>query len=155
MALAERDRGPRGDAGAASSLWIDFLLLPEKLEEHLQALAAGVVAAPTPPDLITVFLEQALMNYKSCTQSSAVGNNVKDTVCLVSETLLSFFSILGTHLFAVLYNAVRLVAQARIQKDSMKSFVPVLGFCLLGLEMVAKSVEGILVVQFLLVCLSP
>jgi hypothetical protein len=65
------------------------------------------------------------------------------------------FSILGTHLFAVLYNAVRLFAQARIQKDSMKSFVPVLGFCLLGLEMVAKFVEGILVVQFLLVCLSP
>ncbi|CAK9238563.1 unnamed protein product [Sphagnum troendelagicum] len=89
MALAERDRGPRGDAGAASSLWIDFLLLPEKLEEHLQALAAGVVAAPTPPDLITVFLEQALMNYKSCTQSSAlplpVNRKVGRTAALLCE----------------------------------------------------------------------
>lgn len=61
----DKDRGPRGDTGAATSLWIDYLLLPEKLEEHLATLAGGNVSIPTPAELITVFLEQALLSQKA------------------------------------------------------------------------------------------
>lgn len=61
----DRDRGPRGDTSAATSLWIDYLLLPEKLEEHLAALAAGNLLSPSPGELITVFLEQALLSQKA------------------------------------------------------------------------------------------
>lgn len=61
----DRDRGPRGDTSAATSLWIDYLLLPEKLEEHLAALAGGSLSSPTPAELITVFLEQALLSQKA------------------------------------------------------------------------------------------
>ena len=61
----DRDRGSRGDTSAATSLWIDYLLLPEKLEEHLAALAAGSLFSPSPAELITVFLEQALLSQKA------------------------------------------------------------------------------------------
>ncbi|KAG0631525.1 hypothetical protein M758_1G260700 [Ceratodon purpureus] len=66
MMAMERDRGPRGDTSAATtSLWIDYLLLPEKLEEHLAGLAAGVLLTPSSAELITVFLEQALLSQKA------------------------------------------------------------------------------------------
>lgn len=72
----ERERGvARSDV---ASLWIDFLLLPEKLEEHL---AAGHAAIPTPPDLISMFLEQALVNQKSVQGNNSSANGVnKDAV---------------------------------------------------------------------------
>lgn len=84
----DRDRGPRGDAGAATSLWIDYVLLPEKLEEHLVALAAGQVASPTPADLITMFLEQALLNHKGSPGSSSALLS-KDGVRCLTVTLLA------------------------------------------------------------------
>ncbi|CAM6112649.1 unnamed protein product [Calypogeia fissa] len=72
------DRDPRErERGAArrdvASLWIDFLLLPEKLEEHL---AAGHAAVPSPPDLISMFLEQALVNHKSLSGNNSTANGV-------------------------------------------------------------------------------
>lgn len=79
MVDRDRDRGPRGDAGAASSLWIDYVLLPERLEEHLTSLAIGNLASPTPADLISMFLEQALINHKGTLGSSGAIN--KDAVC--------------------------------------------------------------------------
>jgi hypothetical protein len=83
----DRDRGPRGDAGAATSLWIDYVLLPEKLEEHLVALAAGQVASPTPADLITMFLEQALLNHKGSPGSSSALLSKDGVSCLTVTSL--------------------------------------------------------------------
>jgi hypothetical protein len=66
----ERERGVgRSDV---ASLWIDFVLLPQKLEEHL---AAGNAAIPTPSELISMFLEQALVSHKSVQQGQQGTNN--------------------------------------------------------------------------------
>lgn len=84
----DRDRGPRGDTSAPTSLWIDYLLLPEKLEEHLAALAAGNVFSPSPGELITVFLEQALLSQKASLGYSLPGiaKDVPDAWTTVTKT---------------------------------------------------------------------
>ncbi|KAJ7548734.1 hypothetical protein O6H91_07G024600 [Diphasiastrum complanatum] len=65
---------PRGGGGEAyGGLWIDFLLLPERLDEHVEALKDGKVSGPSPHELISMFLEQAMANHKLVT--SAPGNN--------------------------------------------------------------------------------
>ncbi|KAG6553859.1 hypothetical protein Mapa_004776 [Marchantia paleacea] len=71
----ERERERVGARSDAASLWIDFLLLPPKLEEHL---AAGPAAIPTPPDLISMFLEQALLNQKALNGGSSGNIASKD-----------------------------------------------------------------------------
>lgn len=76
----ERERERVGARSDAASLWIDFLLLPPKLEEHL---AAGPAAIPTPPDLISMFLEQALLNQKALNGGSSGNIAGKDAVNLV------------------------------------------------------------------------
>ena len=47
-----------GPDTVASSFWIDFLLLPEKLDEHLENLKAARVVHPNAPELIAAFLDQ-------------------------------------------------------------------------------------------------
>ncbi|KAL3684796.1 hypothetical protein R1sor_002818 [Riccia sorocarpa] len=64
----ERERERAGARSDAASMWIDFLLLPAKLEEHL---AAGPAAVPSPPDLITMFLEQAFLNQRAVNGGSS------------------------------------------------------------------------------------
>lgn len=53
-----------GSSEQFGSLWIDFLLLPTKLEEHLASLASGTVTAPSFIDLIVMFLERAVVSRK-------------------------------------------------------------------------------------------
>ncbi|KAL2653025.1 hypothetical protein R1flu_021153 [Riccia fluitans] len=71
----DRERERAGARSDVASLWIDFLLLPAKLEEHL---AAGPAAAPSPTDLITMFLEQAFLNQKAVNGGSSGNIASKD-----------------------------------------------------------------------------
>ncbi|KAL2653027.1 hypothetical protein R1flu_021155 [Riccia fluitans] len=57
----EREKGRVRTGSDSGSLWIDFSVRSPKREDHL---AAGRAAIPSPPDLISMFLEQAILNKK-------------------------------------------------------------------------------------------
>ncbi|XP_024540293.1 uncharacterized protein LOC9634489 isoform X1 [Selaginella moellendorffii] len=57
---------PDGGGGKAdvAGLWIEFVLIPQRLEEHLDGLASGRALSPGHAELVNMFLEQAVANHK-------------------------------------------------------------------------------------------
>ena len=71
----------------SSTFWIDFLLLPEKLDEHLVNLEAGRVVHPNPPELIAAFLDQVRLFF-SRNVGAKIGNSGDTTKGHVNATSL-------------------------------------------------------------------
>eukprot|EP00897_Mesotaenium_endlicherianum_P004280 jgi/Mesen1/3880/ME000208S02890 len=69
------------------SFWIDFLLLPERLEEHLSDLQQGALTFPSAQELIIAFLDQATFIQKIPTAGGS--GNIASLVDQDSPTFLN------------------------------------------------------------------